>query len=171
MRPGAALLLLILLPGGLLASDTDVDAEYHRAVRKYNAHILERGSFLGEEAMRLKEDMDALRERSERLRGERGDVVVATETASAPPSAELPPAEPGPAWRSWAPLALEIVLACALLGVLSLFLYRVAPGSWGGRAVIRCPHCRRKLRVPKAGKRLRVRCPDCGEECAYNPKR
>ena len=49
--------------------------------------------------------------------------------------------------------------------------------GWGGipysrknyTAIIKCPGCARKLRVPKKGRRVRVRCPKCGKESAYNP--
>jgi len=114
-------------------------------------------SRIGNEAIEIKVEMDALKKRSEEQR-------------------KLDPDFPSLAVPRGPGLILEtFVVLGAILG-LALVGYGL---GWGGiayarkrrTAIIKCPGCARKLRVPNQGRRVRVRCPGCGKESAYNPNK
>ncbi|MFH2204134.1 MAG: hypothetical protein ABIJ96_13525 [Elusimicrobiota bacterium] len=148
-----------------------VQQNYLRAVERYNAEVMRTGSAIGREAIRLKEDMDALRKRSEELRGERPPAALPAPTETAEVEEFRLPEQPKSRTLYETMVTLGVVTGLALIG------YGV---GWGGKAkrkaahqgktaVIKCPGCGKKLRVPQRGKRVRVRCPECGRESAYNP--
>lgn len=181
-----SLLLLLLAAAAAAAEPADwssaqkeykgVREAYARSAQQYNAHVLESGSPLDEEAKRLKADMDALRERSVQMRRELSQLGLPEPSA---PEARHP-AEGGP-WGtaseppagrgSWRATARALLFLIAGAVALEAFWLWSAPYRARRKITIRCPGCARLLRVPSARKRLRVRCPGCGRESAYNPRK
>lgn len=182
MRILPAVLAMVLAPACAAASGADEGSavrRYKRAVDKYNAHVLDTGSTMGEEAERLKADMEALRVRSENMRRDLGAGPALEASTSAAELEGALPEEEAPEELPKRPLRKrlqDLILPMALIGALACVLYiveskRPRPKRPDKTAVIRCPGCKRKLRVPKRGRRVKVRCLDCGKQSAYNPKK
>ena len=162
-------------------SELALRKQYYEAVKRYNAEILRSGSTVTEEAKALRKEIG-------RLKGLSDELLAGKKLQEAPPSAK--DAEKGESAaavgadsqsgrRAGRPhLLRETLLVAAALGGLALCAYGV---GWGGKpisfdlktrgtAIIKCPGCGKKLRVPKKRTRVTVRCPECGKRCAYTPR-
>lgn len=151
--------------------------ELKKKVDRYNAYALGGGSPLDEEAKQIEADMAALRANSENMRRELdtlGQALVSTPAVAGGSSApEIVPA-PAAAPRPGLPRAVTIFLPYAVLLLMAALFYefelRRPRSRFAPKVILKCPGCRRKLRVKKGAKRVRIRCPDCGVESAYNPQ-
>ena len=160
---------------GAQEKEEDVTQKYHRAVQRYNAEVMMTGSTLGNEAIEIKVEMDALKKRSEEMRRNRGPLKGPI-AANSEKKTALDPDFPALAAPEGPGLILETLVVLGAVVGLAFVGYGL---GWGGiaysrknyTAVIKCPGCGKKLRVPKKGRRIRVRCPDCGKESAYNPNK
>lgn len=141
-----------------------------------NSEVLSSGSALSEESRRLKADMEAMRLQSEAMRRQldrMGPARAAGRTIGGPAAG---PAAPSPSdlpdvedsrqrWLPW----------LVLLGLIFLAYLadRILPQGLGRRRrpIVICPGCGKRLRVPRSRKRVRIRCPSCRRESAYNPQK
>jgi transposase len=189
---GRLLLLLLLLPVAGSAAPTDDNAfrqewlerngryrnareAYRKGAQRYNSHVMASGSAMGAEAKQLQQDMDALRRRSEQMRGELQALGLPKPTTAHMRSPKALPVSPEllkavssrQARKRW------WVIVPMVVGSLILIYYALGETAKIRRkkAKVRCPGCGQVLKVPKSGKRLRFRCPKCKREAAYNPKK
>lgn len=185
MRRAALPLLLLTLAAGVEAvRAADKSAarrareDYQKSVEAYNAQVLRSKSLIDEESRRLQGDMEKMRRRSERMREELGEAMTGLpgaepyESGGAPLEGDPPAAEADA--EPWLPRLARNAAPFAALAVLAAVAYAVErrrPERWRRkpRVVLKCPGCKRRLRVKKSEKRVRVRCPECGTESAYNP--
>ncbi len=187
--PGASILFAMARNDVVVDIRSDSETVYRKAkykhresVGRYNAEVLSSGSALSEEAKRLKADVEAMRLKSEAMRRQldqmgplraRGgpirspaaptsgalSVAVDERTGQASPDDEHD--------RVWP--ALIAVAACVLLFI--FLLDRYGPKVRLRRPQVICPGCGKRLRVPRSRKRVRIRCPSCRRESAYNPQK
>lgn len=150
---------------------------YSKSVGRYNAEVLSSGSALSEEAKRLRADMEAMRLKSEAMRRQfdqpgsaraRGGPIrspaAPTPDTAMPSRARSPGRGTGRVWP-----ALIAAAACVLLFI--FLLDRYGPKVRFRRPQVICPGCGKRLRVPRTRKRVRIRCPSCRRESAYNPQK
>ncbi len=145
-----------------------------------NSEVLSSGSALSEESRRLKADMETMRLKSETMRRRldrmgparaAGGPVLSPAAAPTPDASNRSGAAPdspnSERERVWP--ALIAVAACVLLFI--FLLDRYGPKVRLRRPQVICPGCGKRLRVPRSRKRVRIRCPSCRRESAYNPQK
>lgn len=136
-------------------------AAYQEAVERYNAYGLAQHTFADEKAKTLARAKEAAWARLMQLGGPQ-----AAARARRPRPLPIPPLTPRDGALPPEPPPLPPVWPARALLAVGLLATAAAGGlAWPlvSRRIIRCPGCKRRLRVPR-WRKAKVRCPDCRAE-------